>query len=305
MNKMNIAITGATGFIGQYAVEHFKSTGHRVIALGRSKKKLEKIFDGSIEKYATNYSEESLKIGLKDVDFVIHLAAELMQKDTDPLKLSQFYEANLRCTENLLIAACDNHVSTFIHASSISVYSMDNELPFTESDFPVPANIYGVSKACCEQFGNYISSFKNINIYNLRLARLFGYGERKELVLMKFIDLARNKLPLKVWGNGEKRVDYIYVKDVVNAFDKVFRSNAPSGSYNIGSGQSYSILEIAKIINNTFDNPHEIKIDSSKNETYRNIYMGIEKANKLLNWKPEYNLYTGLKDIKKIIKNIN
>ena len=65
---MNIAITGATGFVGKYAVEYFKQQGHSITAIGRNKSKLDKIFTSSIISKETDYSYESLLKVLKNND---------------------------------------------------------------------------------------------------------------------------------------------------------------------------------------------------------------------------------------------
>jgi UDP-glucose 4-epimerase len=301
--KMRIAITGATGFIGKYAVDYFLSMNHRVRAIGRDKIVQEAVFGNKAEIYESDYSLESLKKGLEGVDAVVHLAAQLMQRDTNPLKLSQFYATNLQSTENLLLASQEKGISRVCQTSSISVYSKMNKLPFREIDMPYPDNIYGVSKMACEHLGNLFSLKSEVKVTTLRLARLFGFGEREGLVFSNYIDLASRKKTLNIWGKGITGIDYIYVKDVVSAISKALFENAPFGIYNIGSGNCYPVVQIAESINKVFGNEGNISFDSEKVEGGFEIYMDCTKAKEILGWEPKWELINALNDIKDIISN--
>ena len=294
---MKIAITGASGFIGKYIVDHFVQKETEVAAIGRSKERLDRCFADNILKYESDYSLKSLTNILEGIDVVIHLAATLLSRDTHPFKLSQFIEGNLLVTENMFLAAQQNRISRICQTSSISVYSNSNTLPFSEDEPPIPANIYGVSKLACEHLADLFSARTNIKITTLRLARLFGYGEREGLVFMKFMNLAQQKRPLKIWGTGTTRIDYIYIKDVISAIDKAVQANAPHGTFNIGSGRSYSANEIAETINRVFDNTGNIEFEPSKKEGGFSIYMDCSKAHKCLDWKPAWTLTDAIKDM--------
>jgi len=294
---MKIAITGATGFVGKHLVNFLLNRGHDVIAIGRNINKLDEYFK-SVDKFETDYSFESLVNGIKKVDAIVHLAAKRLSRDTDPFRLNPFINSNILATENLLLAAKENNISKICQTSTIGVYSEHNSVPFKEDEFPSPNNFYGVSKLTCEQIANIFSAQTNVKVTNLRLAYLFGRGEREDLVFMKYLALAKKKLTLQVWGSGKTSVDYIYVKDIVSAIDKAIQPEAPYGTYNIGSGSSYSILEIAKAINEVFDNNDNIQLDGSKKERGGNIFMDCSKAKEMLNWESEFTLYQALKNIK-------
>lgn len=295
---MKIAITGATGFVGKHLVNYLLDQGHDIVVIGRNIEKLNECYKNNVDKFKTDYSFESLVKGIKKVDAIVHLAAKRLSRDTDPFRLNPFIDSNILATENLLLAAKENNISKICQASTIGVYSEHNSVPFKEDEFPSPNNFYGVSKLTCEQIANMFSLKTDVKTTNLRLAYLFGHGEREDLVFMKYLALAKKKLTLRVWGSGKTSVDYIYVKDVESAIDKAIQPEAPYGTYNIGSGRSYSMLEIAKAINEVFDNNDNIQLDDSKKERGGNIFMDCSKAKEFLNWEPEFNLYQALKNIK-------
>ena len=90
-------------------------------------------------------------------------------------------------TENLLLAAKQVGVQKVCQMSSNSVYSSENKIPFNEKDNPIPATIYGVSKVYAEKLGEYFSYKSEVKVISLRLARLFGYGERSSVVFTKYM----------------------------------------------------------------------------------------------------------------------
>lgn len=297
---MNIAITGATGFIGRHLVNYFSEKGYHVLAIGRNLTRLNNCFTNEISKYQSDYSLESLVKGFRGMDVVVHLAAKRLTRDTNPYRLNPFFESNILPVENIFLAAKELNIKKVCQTSSISVYSEANQIPFRENVLPQAANIYGISKLASEHIGNLFSAKTHVKATNLRLGYLYGQGEKKDLVFMKFIYLAKNKLTLPIWGTGKTRVDYIYVKDVVSAIDKAIQPEAPHGTYNISSGKSYSVLEIAKVINEVFQNEDNIIFITTKQEKGGDIFMDITKAKQILNWKPELNLKEALIDLKKL-----
>src|SRR5690554_6163724 len=107
---MKILVTGATGFLGRNLIRLLIKENYTVTAIGRSIEKLNDCFpEDTIYKRVTNYSTESLTNLLENQEVVIHLASQLMQRDTDPLKVSSF-TSNIQIVENLIIACEKNEV---------------------------------------------------------------------------------------------------------------------------------------------------------------------------------------------------
>lgn len=296
---MKILITGASGFLGRNLVDCLLKENHEIIAVGRDLTKLASQFENSkVILSKTDYSFESLNEILKGVDTVIHLASQLMQRDTDPLKISQFNQ-NILIVENLLIAAHLNNVKQFINTSSISVYPLKTDL--SENDFLAPSNIYGVSKANIESYLSYFQLKTKMNIVSLRLARLYGYGERSGLMFTDFIHKSINKEPLTLHGTGSSTIEYIYIKDVTNLFSKIIQLPLVKGIYNVGTGKRYSVNDIAQAITDVFKNDIVYLLD--KPDGIQGSEMNVELALSELNWKAEWDLKSSILDIKRNIEN--
>ena len=299
---MRIAVTGATGFLGKYLVKHLINCSYDVLVIARPEEDAKECFPFKVPIFESNYSPENLLKAFNGIETVIHLAAQTMQRDTDPFRVSQFFPVNVKITENVLVAASKIGVKQVCQMSSNSVYSSANKLPFSETDNPIPSTIYGVSKLYAEKLGEFIAQKSGLNVVSLRLARLFGYGERETVVFTKYMNLASQGKMLEVWGNGNTSIEYIYIKDVIDGIQTAIDLGINSGIYNLGTNKSFSILEIAESINNVCNNLGNLIIDRSKQEEGYNILMDSTKFYEICNWHPKWNLVDAIHDMYKYYK---
>ena len=92
---MKVAITGATGFLGRYLVSYLLDNLYDVLIITRGEERAKEYLPAGVNVYVTDYSFESLCEGLKEVETIIHLAAQTMQRDSDPFRVSQFFAVNI------------------------------------------------------------------------------------------------------------------------------------------------------------------------------------------------------------------
>ena len=242
---MKVAITGATGFLGRYLVSYLLDNLYDVLIITRGEERAKEYLPAGVNVYVTDYSFESLCEGLKEVETIIHLAAQTMQRDSDPFRVSQFFAVNMYA----------------------------------------------------EKLGEYFSYKSEVKVISLRLARLFGYGERSSVVFTKYMNLANDGKLLEVWGEGKTRIEYLYVKDAVVAIENAVRMDIPNGIYNVGVNRSYSVLEIAKSVNIITGNTDNLIIDKSKLEGGYHILMDSEKFYRATNWRPQWTLEEAITDM--------
>lgn len=298
-----IAITGATGFLGKYLVKHLILCGYDVLVLAREEEHPETCYDIPVNYVLTDYSVASLEAVLKDRDVVIHLVGQTLQRDSNPLMISQFFKVNVGILENIVLAGRNSGLKAVYQMSSNNVYSPANTMPWDESQIPVPSSVYGLSKQMAEALGAYISSVTDIKVVSLRLARLFGYGERDTVVFTKYMKLAIKKQQLEVWGTGSTSIEYLYVRDVVDAIETAVRTDIPAGAYNVGCGKSFSVLEIAETINREAGNDGNLFIDSTKPEGNYHILMDSSKFQNATNWKSKWSLDDAVKEMISLYQN--
>jgi len=295
---MKVAVTGASGFLGRQVVDSLLKKGDRVVAVGRNPPPIRGSRDRDLFFFESAYDFESLVTAFEGTDAVVHLAARRLAPPSEGME--PFVEANIRTAENAVRAAVACRVKRFVFASSISVYSSSNPVPFNEAQNPEPENFYGLSKLVGERLIQTYSQNTPMRSIILRLSTLFGRNDTFEenFVTSVFIRRAVHKQPLQVWGEGKGGRDLLYLKDALAALEKALASDATAGIFNIGAGQPYSFLEIAETVNEVFDNSGNLMFDSYRKEDTVIRWMDCSHAESKLKWRRMWSLKTGLLDMK-------
>lgn len=277
MKISKVLVTGASGVVGR--------------ALTKKLKEL-KIDYKTLSRKDTDYSYDDLINHLDGINSIIHLAHNRGIKDNEGIS-----EA-LRVTKNLYDVADFHKIKNIVYASSISCYDDEKLLPWKERDNNYPCNYYGISKRACEDLSFL---YKGLSIKNLRIAHVFSYDEKNNYMVNIFIKKAFNKETLRV-NNCKSKREFIYVLDVVDAIIKALNYDK-TDIINIGSANNVTNLELAKIINQVFQNDKlEVFVDETK--FVKPSYMDLSKAERLLNYKSNYDLCDAFKDIRKECENV-
>lgn len=275
---MNIAITGASGFIGQEVTKVLSSYDDvKVIALSRSPK--ETSGDDGLIYRCTDYSEDSLKEVIRDADALIHLAAVRGTAG----RLSD-YSVNETITENLLIAAGECGIKRVIFASSIAVYSDLSTIPWTEEMRLTPKTLYGITKAACEHLCLYYGNKYGFDCGIVRIAQVLGPGEKRRVMTNVFMEQAAAGKQLHVMGKSLARRQYIYSRDLAVILSKLALSCPGTVIVNAGMKDAYTNLEIARLVNKAFGSSTPIDYDDSVSETIEPSCMRADKLDELLGY---------------------
>ena len=249
-------VTGGAGFIGSSIADRLVnvgckvtviddlSTGHITNITHLLQNKQLQFIEGSIT------DRQLLQRAFYGSEVVFHQAAvpSVPRSISDPLTAHQ---VNATGTINVLCAAKDEGVRKVIYASSSSVYGDLPSLPKRESAKVKPLSPYAVSKLT----GEYYCGVFN-QIYGLATAclRYFNvYGPRQDpkseyaAVIPRFISAIKSDKAPIIYGDGDQTRDFTFVEDVVSANILAATSDA-TGVFNIGSGQSISITDLAYLI---------------------------------------------------------
>ena len=276
---MNIAVTGASGFIGMELLAVLnKKDDVSVIALTRDASSFEDSED--LVWRSTDYSVGSLIKALDGADAVIHLAG-VRGTENDPEK----FAVNEAVTENILKAMAVCGAKRIIFASTMSVYNDDGLMPWKEDDPLGGRSCYGDSKAACERLIESYSAECGLTYGIARIAQVLGEGEKRRGMMNVFIDTAREHGTIKVMGKSVLRKQYIYVKDLVRVLALLAAGNG-NITVNVGMEVAHTNLEIAEIVNEVFGNPTPIDYDDSYPEKGRPFLMDINRLKKGLGYEP-------------------
>lgn len=298
---MFVAVTGGSGFIGQWLLRTLGDQ-HSLLILGRDLNKKELIVDDKEFKYfVTDYSVDSLLKILENCEAVVHLSAKRSGKEHGTFL---GFADNVLISANLFEACKILKIRNIVNVSSVAVYSYLNQLPWAEDQNIHPLSFYGISKATTEELADYYNYEHGLRIKTLRLAQVVGMGEREGFLLMEFVKRAFNKQILYVYGKGQGRREYIYVKDVVDAIAAVLKYPGEFGVFNVGTDKNIYNYELAEVINDVFDNRNNLKFLSDYPEDKTTRLMSSEKAKNTFNWQAKWSLKDAFWDMKKSMDSI-
>jgi UDP-glucose 4-epimerase len=248
-------VTGGSGFIGSHIVDSLVKKGLNVKVLDSLIKGRKKTIQHLIDDKKVVFIEgdikdrDSVDKSMKEVDYVFHTAGVHIQRSMESPE--ECIDANVKGSYNVFKSALDHGVKRVIFSSSSSVYGDPDTLPMTETSKINPTEPYGASKWMAEK----LLEFLGTQGLKYNILRYFNvYGSRQTLhayyttVVTAFVNRILNNEPPIIDGKGDQSMDFTEVSDVVLGNILAMESNAENEIFNIGTGKSTSIKELAEII---------------------------------------------------------
>ena len=286
---MNVLVTGATGFVGSHLCRGLLQRGYRVVGLSRSGR------TENLEGVLGHERFQMLRVDLRDADAVrnlmegrdivacFHLAAQLPQReDSEEPFLS--YDTNAGGTLNLLRAAHLGGVDRFIHASSIDVYTEPPAYLPVDEEHPLgAATVYGLGKLAAELWCRSFSWAMNVVV--LRYSIVYGRGQERSRAVSRFAEQALHGRAMTLYGDGTQSNDFVHVSDVVEANLLALEREKP-GTYNIGSGEEASVMDLATRIARLAGSQAEPALTGEASNRPFRFALDISKARERLGYSP-------------------
>lgn len=324
---MPVLVTGGAGFIGSNLVDELLTQGMEVRVLDDfSEGRL-----ANLRRWAKHPKLDVIKGSILDFDLVrracdhvscvFHLAADsrIQTGISDP---RHSIETNVVGTANVAEASRQMGVRRIVYSASSSAYGRRNDRLIEQpSEYDVlvngariPAglaedmatdclNPYSMSKKAGEDIMDVYHRLYGLSTVSLRYFNVYGPRHQEEGRYATVIAIFRRQLrmgqKMTIVGDGTQRRDFTFVGDVVRANMFAMMNHEATGVFNIGSGQNYSILELAAIV----ESQQGPILSNSKNVEYLPPRLGeanvtladISKAREKLGWMPLVNLQEGLK----------
>lgn len=296
----NILVTGGAGFIGSHLVDKL-SLENKVIVL-------DNLSSGSLVNLKRNkdritfikgdvLDEALLKDIVAEVEFVFHLAANV--GNIRSIKDPYFdMDVNIKGTINLLEACLNSNIKRLVYSSSGAIFGEAKYLPIDEEHPLNPESPYGVSKLAAEK---YCFAFHKVHGVPATALRYFNvYGPRQESseyanAISIFLSRIKDGKPLTIFGDGKQTRDFVFIEDVVNANILAATQPAAVGEiFNIATGQENSIEQLTAIIKQVSASESSVIYADPRAGEVRYSRANIEKARKMLGYKPETDLRKGL-----------
>ncbi|MFA8344248.1 MAG: UDP-glucose 4-epimerase GalE [Rhodothermaceae bacterium] len=315
MSKSRILVTGGAGYIGSHTIVQLLEADYEVVVvdnLSNSKvealTRVEEITEKKVKFYKTDLLN---KKALEDVfanekiDAVIHFAGLKAVGESVEIPL-KYYHNNITGTLNLCEVMKKFVVKNLVFSSSATVYGDPHKVPITE-DFPLSVtNPYGRTKLMIEEIlSDLYKSDDKLNIAVLRYFNPVGahasgkIGEDPNGIpnnLVPYISQVAvgKREELSVFGGDYKTPDgtgvrdYIHVVDLADGHLKALEKleqNPGLVTYNLGTGNGYSVLDIIKSYEEASERKVAYKIVERRAGDIAECYADPEKAEKELNWK--------------------
>ena len=333
INQNTWLITGVAGFIGSNLLENLLILNQKVVGLDnfdtgyqhnidQAISDAEKITGYEISKNFTFIEGDIRKIedcnkACLEVDYVLHQAAlgSVPRSIEDPINTNK---ANIDGFLNMLVASRDARVKRFVYAASSSTYGDHPGLPKIESEIGSPLSPYAVTKAVNEMYAQVFAKVYGFRAIGLRYFNIFGKRQDPNgayaAVIPKWISAILNKEDVFINGDGQTSRDFCYIENTVQ-----INLLAALSSDDKATDQIYNVALNDRTSLNTLFNMIQVSLMQrvigleKKDPIYRDFRAGdvmhsqatIDKAIKLLNYQPKYNINKGLnKSMDWYVKNL-
>lgn len=226
-----------------------------------------------------------------DPDIIIHLAAvsHANKSNKDP---HTTFDNSLRTLENSLDYARDNKTH-IIYLSSSMVYGNFDGKEVTEETNCKPIGIYGTLKLSGENIIKAYSEVFDLPYTIIRPSALYGERCVSRRVGQIFIENAIQNLDININGSGEEKLDFTYIDDLIQGIYKsCINKNSINQTFNITYGNSRKLSELANLVKKEFPNIKINYVGRDKFTPERGT-LNIDKAKKLIDYSPQFNLDTG------------
>lgn len=297
---MRILVTGGAGFIGSHLIDRLIAGGHDILCLDNfytgHKRNILKWLDHPSFEMIRHDITEPIRL---EVDQIYHLAcpASPVHYQYNPVKT---VKTNVMGTLNMLGLA-KRVKARFLLASTSEVYGDPEVHPQSEEYW---GNVNPIGIRSCYDEGKRIAETLTFDYYrqnkvDVRVARIFNtYGprmlENDGRVVSNFVVQALRGIPLTVYGEGLQTRSFCYVSDLVDGLIRLM-NNEYVGPVNLGNPDEYTILELAKAVQDLVNPDAQIKFEPLPSDDPRRRRPDITRAKTWLNWEPSIALQEGLK----------
>lgn len=263
-DKMNIVVTGATGFLGKEIVGELLRSGHRVTVLTRDVTKAKARMDSRAEPVAWGEgTSESWKKSVSESDAVIHLAGESVAGERwTPEYKRKLRSSRVTPTRALVnaIAEGEHKPKVLISASAVGFYGDRKEELLTEKSAPGTDFLAEV----CVEWEREISRVAEFGVREVRMRIGIVLGEEGALAqMLKPLPLPFNPYKLGLggpMGSGRQWVPWIHVSDIVGLFLWALQMESVQGAVNAVSPNPVRNAEFARAIGKVYHRPAVIPV---------------------------------------------
>ncbi|MEM0449284.1 MAG: NAD-dependent epimerase/dehydratase family protein [Methanomassiliicoccales archaeon] len=248
---MRILVTGATGFLGGHLVEGLLQQGHQPVAMARKRSDTSLLQGLGVEVRNADLTDpSSLRDAVHGMEAVMHLAAYY----TFSGKKELYQSINVEGTKALLQAMLKEGVGKIVYCSSTEAMGPTPQGIADENFECHPVYEYGRSKLRAEEAVRHYGE-KGIEYVILRPSGIYGPRNVEDVSFWFITTFANSFLSRFIVGDGKKVLQFVHVKDVVQAFLRALDrfEDVKGNTYIISGSRAYSYEEIYALMAKTFN----------------------------------------------------
>ncbi len=310
-----ILVTGCLGFIGFHTVNKLSQENKNFKIFGIDN--INSYYDVKLKKSRLNvlkklknFSFTKLDIRKKKslfnyfkhnkINFVVHLAAQagVRHSISNP---EDYIDNNIIGFFNILESSRKNNVNHLVFASTSSVYGDNKKFPLKETyNTDKPLSFYAATKKSNEVMAYSYSYIYKLPCTALRFFTVYGPYGRPDMSLFKFTDGIINEKRIELYNYGDHVRDFTYIDDIVDGIlsliKKPEKKLIPFEVYNIGSGNPKSLKLFLSRIEKTLAKKAKVSLKKMQQGDIHKTYADISKINKKFNYRPKFDISTGIKE---------
>lgn len=289
-----IAVTGATGFIGSHLVRELVRNKESVSIIVRDRKKAKRCFSDMLNQISI-YSMDDSIIHLAEflknqkITDVVHLATKyITQSNTEDI--SYLVEGNILFGMQVLEAMKLAGVKRIVNTASSWQHYQNKEY--------CPVNVYAATKQAFEDILRYYSHAEGIHAITLEIYDTYGEADNRSKLIPSWKRIGQTGEEILL-SAGEQKLDYVYIEDIIAGIIKALQllETIPQNEYYekkyaLSSDKIYTLREIATVFEQVYHTKLSIQW-GEKPYRVREVmepYRGLER---LPGWKPKYTLEDG------------
>ena len=314
LQNKTVLVTGGAGFIGSNLCETLLFNNIKTVCLDNfstgKRENIEPFLSDTNFKFIEGdiRNLEDCHKACQNVDYVLHQAAlgSVPRSISDPIKTN---DVNVSGFLNMLVAARDAKVTRFVYAASSSTYGDHEALPKVEDVIGKPLSPYAITKYVNELYADIFQKAYGLDTIGLRYFNVFGRRQDPDgayaAVIPLFVKQFINHESPVINGDGSYSRDFTYIDNVLqmNMLAITTTNEAALNTvYNVAFGDRTTLLELTTLLKehlSTFDESIKtIEIEHRENRVgdIPHSLASVDKAKKLLNYNPKYNINDGIKE---------
>ncbi|MDP6671034.1 MAG: GDP-mannose 4,6-dehydratase [archaeon] len=312
---MRVLVTGGAGFIGSSLCESLLGKGHEVLCVDN----FDDYYNPKAKHKNIKACLENEKFKLVEANILDDEAMETAFSEFKPERIAHFaafagvraslqdpvgfMDLNSNGTIKLLDLSIKHEAGGFLLASTSAVYGKPEKSVFLEDTNIMPLSPYAISKRTAELFCYQYSQINGLNISIPRFFTVYGPRQRPDMAIHKFTKLIDEGKEIPVFGSLESERDYAYISDVTNAVCAALEKNPEFEIFNLGHSKPTSLGKVVSTIEKNLEKKAKIKILPWQDCEPHSTCAGIEKAERLLNFKPKTSFEEGIEKFIEWYKN--